>query len=149
MIRDLSKLISTLFFIGNIPFAPGTFGSLAALIFVYILKPNDLELLFLVIFGSILGVFCSHITEKHLEERDSKKIVIDEFVGYMASLLFLPQTFYNLIIIFFLFRFFDIFKPFPVRLLERRIHGGLGIMIDDLVAAVYANLLFRITHIFL
>lgn len=149
MIRDLSQLISTLFFIGYIPFAPGTFGSLVALIFVHILKPDDLELLFLVVFGLILGIFCSHTTEKDLEERDSKKIIIDEFIGYMASLLFLPQTFYNLIVIFFLFRFFDIFKPFPIRLLERRIHGGLGIMIDDLVAAIYANLFFRILYIFI
>lgn len=147
MLNFISKLISTIFFVGYISIAPGTFGSLIAMISIHFLKPDDLELLFFVIFGLILGTSCSHITEKNLGEKDSKKIVIDEFVGYMASLLFLPRTPYNLIIIFVLFRFFDIFKPFPVKLLEKKIHGGLGIMIDDLVAALYTNLSLRFINI--
>jgi phosphatidylglycerophosphatase A len=149
MISFFSKIVSTIFFVGYVPFAPGTIGTLIAFLSVYLLKPNDLEVLFFVIFGLLLGIFCSHITEKNLKEKDSQKIVIDEFIGYMASLIFLPLTNYILLSSFILFRFFDILKPFPIRILEKKIHGGLGIMLDDLVAALYTNLLLRMVIIFI
>jgi phosphatidylglycerophosphatase A len=146
MLKFLSNLVSTVCFIGYIPFAPGTFGSLAAFLFIYYVKPDDFQLFIYVVIGFFLGTLCSHKTEKESGIKDDKKIVIDEFVGYMASLLFLPQSNFYLIAAFVLFRFFDTLKPFPIKLIEGKIKGGLGIMIDDIVAAIPANMILQIIN---
>ena len=146
--RLLSKTVATVFFIGYIPFAPGTFGSLAALIFVLLLKPPvslQVALLWAVFF---IGLFSAHFAEKAFGERDSGHIVIDEFAGYLVSVLFLPLTAGYLIAAFFLFRFFDILKPSPIRNVERALNGGLGIMLDDVLAGVATNVILQvIAHI--
>lgn len=150
-----SRFISTVGFIGYLPFAPGTFGTLAAVVFMVVLKPSALLHIALTVFFIIAGIvssnhavkffedrpnFFSFRTKKISGEKDPSCIVIDEFAGYMASLLFLPLSLGYIIAAFILFRFFDILKPPPLRRLEGVFKGGLGIMADDIGAAVYTNL---------
>ena len=134
------KYIATLGFIGYLPVAPGTFGSLVAFAFFILLKPSifiHIILLFLVI---PLGIISSHYAEILLNNKDSRHIVIDEFCGYLFSVLFIPFSIGYALIAFFLFRIFDILKPFPIRKIETALKGGKGIMADDIAAAIYTNL---------
>ncbi len=111
--------------------------------FLAILKPSaplHLVMLFLVI-G--IGTICSHHAERLLDENDSRHIVIDEFAGYLLSMIFLPPTIAYLVAGFLLFRFFDILKPLPIRKIEKIFPGGLGIMADDLLAGIYTNLVLQ------
>ena len=112
------KYIATLGFIGYLPFAPGTFGTLAAVIFMFALKPSVLWHIALTVFFIIAGIVSSDKAEKLFGEKDSRHIIIDEFAGYMASLLFLPFSWGYVIAAFVLFRLFDILKPPPLRRLE-------------------------------
>lgn len=139
----LSKIIATVFFIGYIPFAPGTFGSLAGLAFIWIFKPDFLQQIVILIAGFIIGIFSSQVIENISGTTDSKHIVIDEFVGYLASIIFLPLTPGYIIAAFILFRFFDILKPPPIRNLERMFSGGIGVMIDDLAAGIITNIILQ------
>lgn len=140
----LSKSISTVFFIGYIPFASGTFGSLAAMLFVWILKPDIAWQVIILISAFIAGVKSAHITEQELGGKDNKCIVIDEFVGYLVSIFLLPLSPGYIISAFFLFRFFDILKPPPIRNIEKWLCGGMGIMLDDVAAGIFANILLQV-----
>jgi phosphatidylglycerophosphatase A len=133
------KNIATLGSIGYLPFAPGTFGSLAAMAFFAVLRPQLPVQVFLLIAITLVGAIASHLTEKLLNEKDSRHIVIDEFAGYGLSILSLPSAIPYLVAAFLLFRFFDILKPPPIRWIERTFSGGIGIMADDLMAGIYAN----------
>ncbi|MFH1014948.1 MAG: phosphatidylglycerophosphatase A [Nitrospirota bacterium] len=126
------------------PFAPGTFGTLAAVFFMVALKPSVLAHIALTVFFIIAGILSSNKAEKLFGQKDSRHIVIDEFAGYMASLLFLPLSWGYIISAFVLFRFFDILKPSPLRRLEDVFNGGFGIMADDMGAAVYTNLVLQL-----
>ena len=137
------KYIATLGFIGYLPFAPGTFGTLSALVFMAILKPSLSLHIGLAVFFIIAGIVSSDKAEKLLGEKDSRHIIIDEFAGYMAALLFLPQNRGYIIAAFVLFRFFDILKPPPLKRLEYVFSGGFGIMADDIGEAVYTNLVLQ------
>jgi len=140
----LSRLISTLGFIGYLPFAPGTFGTLAAGIFIIFLKPSWQLHIVLTIFFITIGIVSSGEAEKLFKQKDPKNIVIDEFAGYMISLLFLPMKWEYIISGFILFRFFDIIKLPPLKRLEYSLKGGLGIMADDIVAGIYTNLVLQV-----
>lgn len=144
IVQSMSKIIATVFFIGYIPFAPGTFGSLAGVIFIWAFKPDVPGQVILLITGFVLGILSSHIAEKDFGIKDSKHIVIDEFVGYLASVIFLPLTAGYIIAAFFLFRFLDILKPPPIRSLERMFSGGMGIMVDDVLAGIFTNIILQL-----
>ncbi len=158
-----SRFISTVGFIGYMPFAPGTFGTLAAVFFMVALKPSVLSHIALTVLVITAGIVSSNQTIRLLEsnpplppfskggmggfsgeKKDPSCIVIDEFAGYMASLLFLPLSWGYIISAFVLFRFFDILKPPPLRRLEDVFNGGFGIMADDIGAAVYTNLVLQL-----
>ncbi len=141
--RFVLKNIATLGFIGYLPIAPGTAGSLAAFfLFIYI-KPSMFMHLIVLSFLIPVGVLSSHYAEKVFNKKDSRNIVIDEFCGYFLSVILLPSNIRYAISAFFLFRFFDILKPFPIKKLEL-IGGGKAIMADDLVAAIYTNLILQL-----
>jgi phosphatidylglycerophosphatase A len=125
-------------FIGYLPYAPGTFGSAAGFLLVLLTKPADLSVLLVLLPVFLLGIITSHNTEKHLG-KDSGHIVIDELCGYLISVLFVPKTFGYLLAAFVLFRVFDIVKPPPIRKIDEMVPGGAGIMLDDVMAGVYAN----------
>lgn len=139
----LSKIIATVFFIGYFPVAPGTMASAFVITFLLIFKPDNMILLAILIVALFVGIVSSEMLAKHYKVKDPNWIVIDEFVGCLTAVIFLPIDWKILLAGFLIFRFFDIIKPSPIRQAER-IGGGLGIMIDDLLAGFISNLLIRI-----
>ncbi len=131
--------ISTLGFIGFLPKAPGVWATAAGFLFILLLRPHDLLLLFLLVLLLIVGVKSSEASDKLLG-KESGHIVIDQFCGYIVSVLFVPKVFTALVAAFILFRVFLFFKPAPVREMEETYSGGMGIMLDDVVAGIIANL---------
>jgi phosphatidylglycerophosphatase A len=138
-----SKLIATALFSGYAPFAPGTVGSLLAVLIYWFLINSNLFLLLLSVCFFILGVFTSEEFEKR-DGHDPSVVVIDEVVGMWISLLFVERGILNVFVAFLMFRVMDVLKPFPARHFDK-MSGGFGIMMDDVIAGVYANIL---THIF-
>lgn len=124
---------------GASPLAPGTMGTLAAvpLVVVLSLLPGWVYVLaMLLVF--VLGVYVSHVTSHDLKVHDHGGIVIDEIAGFMLTMWLIPMTWVNLLLGFVLFRIFDIVKPFPIRWLDKKVAGGFGIMVDDVLAGLYA-----------
>ena len=136
---------STGFYSGYIPFAPGTFGTLTALPFCYLLsicsRGGGAVIIIAVI---LLAIWLADSSEKLINKKDPGCIVIDEIAGMLVTLAGLPFNFFTVAMGFVLFRLLDIFKPFPIRYLERKIPGGAGIVVDDLVAGIIANVTLRI-----
>ena len=137
-------MLSSWFGVGRLPKAPGTFGSLAALPVVLLMSGLGpvVGAVFLVVFVGV-AVRAAGITEQVLGQRDPGVIVVDEVAGMLVALYLLPATWGFLAGGFFLFRLFDIVKPFPIRRLER-LPGGVGVVLDDVLAGVFANLALRI-----
>jgi len=138
----IAAFTSVLFF-GYAPFASGTVGSVPAAVVAFFLGDWPPVLLALAIVLFALGAPASSRAESIFGRKDPSEIVIDEFVGMLVAFLWLPVTLQSLAAAFVLFRLFDIWKPFPAGKLEE-LPGGLGIMADDLVAGIYANLACRI-----
>ena len=136
-----SEIIGTMFYIGKIPLAPGTWGSLVALLLWYLIKPKIIDPLFLLITGGLffIGIAVSEIITRELDNHDPKEIVIDEWVGMWIALYLVPHSIFWGLVSFFLFRFFDIFKPGPVQTMDD-IHSPIGVMLDDVVAGILALL---------
>lgn len=130
---------------GAAPFAPGTFGTLAAvpLYLLFAQLPMGWYLL-LLIAASGIGIYLCERTAKDLGVHDHGGIVWDEFVGYWITMVAAPSEWWWLVVGFVLFRFFDILKPFPISWLDKHIHGGLGIMLDDAVAGTFAWLCLQL-----
>ena len=137
-------IISSGFGTGLIPKAPGTFASLATVPLVIGLSylSPALQILSLAIFIAV-AIGLSDISEKSLKRQDPPEIVIDEAAGILITCFLLPVTWVMLISGFLLFRFFDILKPYPIKKTEK-ISGGMGIVLDDLLAGVYAHLCLRL-----
>lgn len=129
---------------GLAPRAPGTAGSLVALLLFFPLHAlGPVAYVVIVVLTFIAGIFiCDHVA-RDMKIKDPASIVLDEFVGLWIALLFLPQGWYWAIAGFCLFRAFDIIKPWPVGWLDKHIGGGPGIMIDDVAAGVYAWVLLQ------
>jgi len=143
MIKFLVKILSTFFYIGYLPFIPGTFGSLAGIVLFYLVKDNPVSYVFLAIVIIIAGFLVCGSAEKIMQKKDPRYVVIDEVSGMLLSLLFLPYDIRVVIIAFILFRILDTFKPFPAGRIER-IKGSLGIMGDDLTAGLYTNIILQV-----
>jgi len=136
--------IATALGAGYLPKAPGTFGSAVGLL-LWLALPHVLWVqLPAIVLVSVAGIWSGTVAEHHFGRRDPGEVVIDEVAGMMITLALIPQaTGWWLLVAFLLFRAADIVKPFPVNRLER-LPGGLGIMADDLLAGVYANLALRV-----
>jgi phosphatidylglycerophosphatase A len=141
--NTIFKYLATLGFIGYIPVASGTFGTLAAFAVFILLKPSFLVHAVILLLIIPVGLISSHIAERVLNEKDSGYIVVDEFCGYFFSVLLIPFSLSYALAAFFLFRFFDILKPFPMRKMEN-LKGGIGIMADDIMAGLYTNVILQI-----
>lgn len=143
--RDRAAVfLATGFSVGNIPFAPGTLGTLLGI-------PISFALAELGAGGSITGVvafvflavWIASRAEQLIGEKDSPSIVIDEVAGMMVTLAGLPLTPLNLAAGFAAFRAMDVIKPFPARHIERKLPGGWGVVLDDVAAGIYGNLMLR------
>lgn len=145
--KPLNKLIiflATGFYAGYIPIAPGTAGSLGG-IGLYLLL-NGLSFAYYLLIISLLfifGVYLSSEAEALLKKRDPSSVVFDEMIGMLVTMILIPSGIGWVVAGFFLFRFFDILKPYPIRGIEKRMNGGIGIMLDDVAAGIYANVLLQ------
>ena len=122
--------------------APGTFGTMAAIPIYMILASLGQGVYFTVVVAAVFaGIQICGQTAKQLNSHDHPAIVWDELVGYLLTMLFVPMSLLNMALGFVLFRFFDIVKPWPIKWVDQRVRGGLGIMLDDLIAAVFSGLI--------
>ena len=135
---------------GLSPFAPGTMGTLVAIPFIFALRAlGDPGFWIVLVLLFLLGVqLCGSVSRK-LGVHDHGGIVWDEMVGYWLSAAFVPLQWHWLLAAFLLFRFFDILKPWPIRQLDKKVSGGFGIMIDDVVAALFTVLILAALQGFL
>lgn len=137
--------VATGVFAGYWPLGPGTLGTVMALPFIWFVTawPAGLQIVFA---GALLGVgvWASSRAIQILKREDAPQIVVDEVVGYLVAMIGIPFTFYWVVCGFLLFRFFDIFKPFPISLIDEKVKGGWGVMLDDLAAGIFANLVMHL-----
>jgi phosphatidylglycerophosphatase A len=141
----LGLFISTCGYLGYVPVAPGTFGSAAGLaVFAAVRWSGSpaLELAVIVLLFTV-GVWSASAAEKHFGGVDPAPVILDEVVGMLITLAFIPVTVTGAIVGFLLFRLFDVVKPWPANRLEG-LHGGLGVMADDAMAGVYGNVAMRL-----
>jgi phosphatidylglycerophosphatase A len=144
--NNVIMAIATGLYVGKIPKAPGTWGSLAAFLPWFLIKDVELPIYLAIIVALfILGFFTAGSAEKILNSPDSGSIVIDEIVGMFITLILAPTHPAAWILGFVYFRIFDIFKPFPVSWFDTHIHGGIGIMMDDVIAGIYALICLQLT----
>jgi len=141
----LYKLIASVFYIGYLPVAPGSLGSFAALFLYYFIKNSPLMMGIAIFVCLILGFLTAGRAEKLFGGRDAGEIIIDEFTGMLISLFLLPVSMGYIVAAFLIFRFLDIVKPGPINKAQE-LEGSLGIMADDLLAGVYANLILQIVY---
>lgn len=124
---------------GLLPKAPGTYGTLAAIPFYWLMQDLSAPVYVLLLVASfLLGIYVCDISARALNTHDHPGIVWDEMVGYWLTMFLAPAGWQWILLGFVLFRVFDIFKPWPISWFDRRVKGGLGIMLDDVVAAAYA-----------
>ena len=132
---------------GLAPFAPGTFGTLAAIPLYLVLAQFSWSMYaWLVFIAFIVGVKLCNVTSGRLGVHDHAGIVWDEFVGLWITLFLIPLSWQNIVVGFVFFRFFDIIKPFPIGWLDKKVSGGFGVMIDDVLAGVYALILMLLAN---
>jgi phosphatidylglycerophosphatase A len=137
-------ILSSCFGLGLIPVASGTFGSLAGIpLAVALTHVGPIAHAYILFFFVLLSVWAAGRSAGALENDDPAEVVIDETAGQLLTLFLLPPTGLNLSLGFILFRLFDILKPYPIRRLEK-VRGGAGIVLDDLLAGVYANVCLRL-----
>ena len=146
-LKRVAWFISTGAGVGLSPVAPGTFGTAAALLIYYVLPVPSASPIFLsiILLGLIIGIWATGILST-CNDPDPGKVVWDEYVGLWITCFLLPKTWGWLICAFFLFRIFDILKPWPIRRVES-LPKGWGIMLDDVLAGIYGNLCINITQI--
>jgi len=140
----LIKAITSVFFIGYLPLVPGTFGSIAGVGLFYLLKGANLANYFLFIFCiMVLGLLTCGRAVELVMNKDPGCIVIDEVMGMLIALSFMPHDLKIIILAFFLFRILDTLKPFPAGKMQD-MHGSVGVMGDDLVAGIYTNIVLQV-----
>jgi len=142
--RRLGVFLATCGYVGYAPIAPGTFGSAAGLVVFAAVRASGSIAVELAVIAVVfaIGVWSSTVAERHFGGVDPGPVVIDEVAGMLITLAFLPVTPAGAVVGFFVFRILDIVKPWPAAGFEK-LPGGLGIMADDGMAAIYGNLVMR------
>ncbi|MDP2972326.1 MAG: phosphatidylglycerophosphatase A [Deltaproteobacteria bacterium] len=134
---------STGFGVGYSPIAPGTLGTLVAIPLYYFLSAISSPLYEITLIAFFfLTVWISERAENYFGKKDDPRIVIDEMMGFFIAMLWVTKTPFSILVGFILFRFFDIFKPFPIRRFEK-VRGGFGVVLDDVMAGIFANVILR------
>ena len=137
--------IATGLYSGYLPKAPGTWGTLVGLLLFFLLHSLSLPIYLAVTAGLfVVGSFAAGEAEKILDNRDPGVVVIDEIVGILITMIVVPATPLTMALGFVLFRIFDILKPFPVNFFDQKFHGGLGIMLDDVMAGIYSLIILQL-----
>lgn len=129
---------------GLIPKAPGTFGTIAAIPLYLLMQPLPLlNYLILTFAFFVVGIWLSAEAIKVFKRDDPSEVVWDEVVGLLVTMIAAPAGLLWVLLGFVLFRIFDIWKPWPVSLADKKLHGGLGIMLDDVIAGIYALIVLQ------
>lgn len=125
---------------GLAPKAPGTFGTIAALPLVWLLSTyiSFSLYLFITCFACIVGIWICGLTADDMQVHDDSSIVWDEVAGMLITMIAVPLSWQTMLAGFLLFRFFDILKPWPISYLDKHVHGGFGIMVDDVLAGLFS-----------
>ena len=149
MIDKIGLALLTMFGIGHIKYAPGTVASFVTCLIYYPLILIKINFIYLFIIFLILLIYSIILIDKlshHFKEKDPKEIVIDEFIGQSIPLIFMSEYIISsknplpIFLAFFLFRFFDILKPFPINIIDKKMKNGLGVMLDDIIAGIYTSI---------
>jgi phosphatidylglycerophosphatase A len=144
VITFISLAIATALGVGYVPVAPGTFGSAAGLLLWFVLPQSPHLQGAAIVLMFVVGSFTGNVAERHFHKRDPRHVVLDEVMGMLITLFLIPMlSWKGAVVGFLLFRLADVVKPFPANRLER-LPGGLGVMADDAMAAVYANIALRV-----
>ncbi len=147
--RRLIIFFATGFYSGYAPIAPGTAGSAVGLVVIWLAFGPLWErspALCLIVFAILFAIACwiSDRAEKIFDQHDDSRIVIDEVLGMAATMFGNPLTFPYMMLGFLLFRISDVIKPWPASLIDRKMRNGAGVMLDDLAAAIYANIVLHV-----
>lgn len=142
MSDKIVKMLSTWFYVGNFPVAPGTAASAVGAIMAMVCSPNMFLYILVILIVTILGFMVSGRMEKILDQKDPGCIVVDEVAGIMLAFFLLPMTPVVIVVAFFLFRAFDMFKIYPVNKFEQ-LGGSAGVMMDDIIAGIYTNIVMQ------
>ena len=156
--KIFTKLFVSIFFVGYIKFASGTWGSLAALLILFPivkftpLSFDGLVIIFIILF--FISNLCINYFSNFTNSNDSKHIVIDELLGIFSilifyDLIFIYNDFITLVLIFFIFRLFDIIKIFPANYIDKNLKNGYGVIMDDIVAGIYTIFTLMILNAFI
>lgn len=131
---------------GAAPFAPGTFGTVAAIpVYLLLVQLPFAGYITAVILSCVVGVYICGRTAEDWDVHDHGAIVWDEIAGFLVTMTFAPVGLVSIVLGFAWFRVFDIWKPYPISWADKKVKGGLGIMLDDLLAGVYAALLLQLS----
>ena len=156
--KNITKIFISLFYIGYFKLSPGSLGSLLSILILFPFFWLEIFsyklLIFFFIFTFILSIYFINLYSNQNSSHDAKEIIIDEFVGiYFIFLfydyIFLINNYITLILIFILFRFFDITKLFPANIIDKKIKNPFGVMLDDIIAAIYTILFMYILNVYL
>ncbi len=130
---------------GAVPFAPGTFGTLMAIPFYFTMQSLSHSLyLLLTIIITLASMWLCHRVAKEINVHDHSGMCLDEIVGYLVTMYAAPHGLAWIIAGFLLFRLFDIWKPWPIRYIDEHASGGIGIILDDVLAGIYSLIILRI-----
>lgn len=132
--------------LGLVKKAPGTFGTLLGIPLLLCMPDNAWLYLLVVVLLFLFGIWCCGSCANHLGVHDHGAIVWDEVVGFLITMFLLPVSIGWIIAGFVVFRFFDIIKPWPISVLDKRVHGGFGIMVDDALAGLFALVTLHVIH---
>lgn len=146
MKRRILEALATGFYLGKIPKAPGTWGTLLGIPCAWVMAsflPPIWYMLVAIAFV-LFASFVAEMYERELEAHDPKEIVIDEVVGYVIAMTWLPLTWQSFVAAFIAFRFFDILKPGPIRRIDQKVKGGLGTVLDDVAAGLISSILLQV-----
>jgi len=142
LLRRIGLFIATCAYVGYAPIAPGTFGSAIGLAVFYVVRhqrSTTVEVAVIVALAAV-GLWSATEAEHHFGGIDPGPVVIDEVIGMLITLAFIPVNMAGAIVAFLIFRFLDVVKPWPARRLEQ-LPGGFGVVLDDMMAGVYGNVM--------
>lgn len=135
---------------GTVPYAPGTFGTLLAIPFYLLIRPLPLiaYILFVICFFIFSSWVCERVS-KEIHEHDHPGMCIDEFAGFFVTMINAPHGCGWIFLGFILFRLFDIWKPWPIHVIDKKMHGGIGMVLDDIVAGIFAMMIIQLMKYFI
>lgn len=141
------KYFVTFFGAGLSPKAPGTVGTLATIPFaILLIWLGPFYHMSVTVLLTVIAIIACEKYEKQIGGHDHSHIVIDEVVGFLITMTWLPLTWQALLAGFCLFRFFDILKPWPISHFDKKVRGGLGVVVDDVVAGIFANIILQVVY---